>query len=91
MIDRTFLWCECFIRGSSTEKQIKAILENERLFLNLSVSLSLGALNVTSKLKPRANGRNIVGLTTPMISHVVSVSTVLLTLLGPRTRTTHDL
>ena len=46
---------------------------------------------MTSKLKPRANGHNIVGLTTPMMSHVVSVSTVLLTLLGPRTRITHDL
>ena len=45
--------------GSNTEKQIKAILGNERLFLNLS--LSLGALNVTSKLKPRAKRRNIVG------------------------------
>ena len=58
-LSRAFLWCECFIRGSNTEKQIKAILGNKRLFLNLS--LSLLALNVTSKLKARANGRNIVG------------------------------
>ena len=80
------------LAGFSDKKMSGLLFGPQKSGRNNGVVLSTGALNVTSKLKPRANGRNIVGLTTPMISHVVSVSTVLLTLLlGPRTRITHDL